>query len=82
MATQISTRSGHLTATDKRAIAYMLDNGMTDAQTKRKRYALTPDTESTEANAWRVLITAPARDDWGRPYTERHRAAFTARQIA
>jgi len=82
MATQISTRSGHLTATDKRAIAYMLDNGMTEARTKRKTFALTRDTDAAEANAWRVLITTPVRDDWGRPYTERHRAAFTARHTA
>ncbi|MFT4260370.1 hypothetical protein [Microbacterium sp.] len=71
---QISTLTGHLTAVDKRACAWMIDNGCDSCRSKRKRYALT-----CGGDTYRVHITSNETDDWGRLTERVHVATFAAK---
>lgn len=53
----------HLTATDRRALAGMVKNNWTIAQSKRKRFHLTYCRDGTAI----FKVTSMERDDWGRP---------------
>lgn len=54
----------HLTATNKRHLAYILGQGWTAGNTKALVYRLAP--MPGEAGRWRYTITKQERDEWGR----------------
>lgn len=63
---------GHLTATDRRALAYMRDNGVDACATKRIRYSLTQD-----GDVFTLTATRNEADDWGRTVARTDRTTFT-----
>lgn len=66
---------GHLTATDRQAVAYMIDNGVDHCASPRISWSMVRDADAPVAT---VTATRKERDDWGRPVTRRSVAVIAA----
>lgn len=64
----------HLTATNKRHLAQMIERGMTSGQSARLKYRLDPMPDSP--GLFRYLIEQEERNDWGRWQTRRSRGVL------
>lgn len=70
----ISITSGHITATEKRVITYMLEHGMTDAKSGRIEYHL-----SGTGDEKTVTTIRKERSDYGKMLDRKSVAKFVVK---